>query len=106
MLPANASPVLLRQSLLRGSVILEQMLQCPEQFRRVLDMPTVQRPVNIIDDHLANDYAAVRPIKQISGQGRSRDLGDVFVLTDGCDLVVIKTTHRDAIFNRNHALAP
>ena len=83
-------------------MLVKKMAQSREQRRRVFHLPSIERLVNVINDHAADLLAAVGLVQQVLSQCRSRDFGNVLVLADSFDLVLAKTAKPNAIFQLDH----
>jgi len=63
----------------------------------VSDATFAESFVNVGNDHSSNGFAAVRLLQQIARQSGSSDLGDVLMLTDRGDLILVETAKADTI---------
>ena len=90
----------------RFGMLIEEMSQRHEKLRGVLNATVVKCLVNVVNDHAANPFAAMRVRNEIVGQRRRCDFRNVFMLGDRSHLLFIKTAKADAVYQRNHIGCP
>jgi hypothetical protein len=93
-----SAPFLPRTPSASSGVLFEEMPQSHEEFRGVSDATFVESFVNVGNDHSSNGFAAVRLLQQIIRQAGCSYFGDVFVLADRSNLVLVETAKANAIF--------
>ena len=73
------------------------MPQRHEQLRSVSDATLVESFVNVVDDHGSDGFAAMALRQQIVCQCGRSDFGDVLMLADRSDLVLVETAQSNTI---------
>ena len=68
------------------------------------DTASVERLMNVVNDHGPNGCAAIGLLQQIVRQGGSRNFRNVLVLADGGDFVFVQSAKGDAILQRDHGI--
>jgi len=77
--------------------MFKEMPQRHEQLRRVSDPTLVERFVNVINDHGSDGFAAMGLRQQVVRQCGRSHFGDVLMLADRSDLLLVETAQADAI---------
>jgi hypothetical protein len=72
----------------------------------MLHSTIVESLVDVIDDHAPNGLAAVRLMQEVARQSGRGDFGDMLMLADRGNLILVQTTKVNAILQRNHAYTP
>ena len=78
--------------------MLKEMPQRHEQLRSMSDATLVESFVNVVNNHGSDGFAAMGLRQQIVRQSGCSYIGDVFMLADRSDLVLVETTQAHAIF--------
>jgi hypothetical protein len=69
---------------------------------QLFDATLVESFVNVVNNHGSDGFSAMGLRQQIVRQSGCSYIGDVFMLADRSDLVLIETTQADAIFQLDH----
>jgi hypothetical protein len=79
-------------------VLFEEMPQRHEQLRSVSDATLVESFVNVVDDHGSDGLAAMGLRQQVVRQCGRSYFGNVLMLADRSDLVLVETAQANTIF--------
>jgi len=84
----------------------QEVLKRPEQLGSMLHSTIVESLVNVVDDHAPNGLASVRLMQEVPCQSGRGDFGDMLMLANCGNLILVQTTKVNAILQRNHGYAP
>src|SRR6516225_6627065 len=83
-------------------MVTQEVLKCPEQFGSMFYSTVLESPADVVNDHRPDGFAAVRLPEQIAGQCGRSNFGDVLMLADCGNFILVETAKIDAVLQRNH----